>query len=131
VSTHSELPEDFSANGDLCTQFKNYVRENKFTYEDQVETKVEEVRNLAEKSNYGKEIIDGIQALKLKIATHKENAFEENQKELVRQLRQEIYSRYKGEQGRIEASYMDDNQVQVAVGIIRNNNLYKKILNIQ
>ncbi|MBU2471361.1 MAG: S41 family peptidase [Bacteroidetes bacterium] len=131
VSTHRELPEDFSANGDLCTQFKNYVRENKFTYEDQVETKVEEVRNLAEKSNYGKEIIDGIQALKLKIATHKENAFEENQKELVRQLRQEIYSRYKGEQGRIEASYMDDNQVQVAVGIIRNNNLYKKILNIQ
>ena len=130
VSTHRELPEDFSANGDLCTQFKNYVRENNFTYENEIETKTEEVRKLAEKSNYDKEIIDGFQALKLKISGRKENAFEENQKELVRYLRQEIYSRYKGEQGRIEASYIDDNQVQTAVGIISNNNLYKKILNI-
>ncbi len=131
VSTHRKLPEDFSANGDLCTQFKNYVRENNFIFENEIVAKTEEVKKLAEKLNYDNEIINELQALKLKISTGKKNAFEENQKELVRSLRQEIYSRYKGEYGRIEASYIDDDQVQVAIGIISDNNLYKKMLNLR
>jgi carboxyl-terminal processing protease len=129
VAVHKELPQDFSVNGELCKQFKEYVDKESFTYEDEAETKIDEVIKFSEKSKYSTELIDEIKALKNKFTSIKDKGFETNKKELANALRQEIISRYKGEKGRFEATFDGDKQVQTALGLLQNSVRYKKILN--
>jgi carboxyl-terminal processing protease len=130
VSTHKELPEDFSVNGELCKQYKDFVDKENFVYEDEGETKLDEVRKFAEKSKYDSELIDVIKTLKTKFNSLKGKAFETHKKELASALREEIMSRYKGEKGRFEATFEGDVQVQTALGVLQDLARYKKILNI-
>jgi carboxyl-terminal processing protease len=130
VSIHKELPEDFSVNGELCKQYKDFVDKENFIYEDEGVTKLDEVCRFAEKSKYDSELIDAIKALKSKFNSLKDNAFETNKKELADALQQEIMSRYKGEKGRFEATFVGDMQVQTALGVLQDSGRYKKVLNI-
>ncbi len=129
VALHNELPNDFSVNGELCKQFKEYVNNENFTYEDEAETKLDEILEFSEKSNYSAELRDEIKALKNKFTSLKDKGFEMNSKELANALRQEILSRYKGEKGRFEATLDGDMQVQTALGLLQDSVRYKKILN--
>jgi carboxyl-terminal processing protease len=129
VAVHQELPQDFSVNGELCKQFKEYVDKESFTYEDEAETKIDEVIKFSEKSKYSAELIDEIKALKNKFTSIKDKGFETNKKELANALRQEIFSRYKGEKGRFEATFDGDIQVQTSLGLLQDSVKYKKILN--
>ncbi len=129
VAVHQELPQDFSVNGELCKQFKEYVEKESFTYEDEAETKLDEILKFSEKSKYSVELIDEIKTMKNKFTSFKDKGFETNKKELANALRQEIMSRYKGEKGRFEATFDGDIQVQTALGLLQDSVKYKKILN--
>lgn len=130
VAVHKEVPQDFSVNGELCKQFKEYVDKESFTYEDEAETKIDEVIKFSEKSKYSAELINEIKAMKNKFTSVKDKGFETNKKELANALRQEIISRYKGEKGRFEATFEGDMQVQTALSLLQDSVRYKKILNI-
>ncbi len=131
ISTHKEPPTNFSVNGELCSEFIKYLEANKFVFEDEAETKIEDLKKYAEKNKYSEELILELTALKRKFTALKSTAVEANRNEIVKSLRIEIMSRYKGEQGRFEASFVDDNQILVAIETLKNMKLYKKILNIE
>lgn len=125
---HKEPPEDFSINGKLCSEFRKFLDSVKFNYESDAEKKLEEIKSLTENDPNKEEILLDIKNIKLKLEKSKETIFNSQHKELARALRQEIMSRYKGESGRIEASYIDDDLVTTATNILREEKAYKKLL---
>lgn len=125
---HKEPPEDFSINGKLCSEFRKFLDSVKFNYESDAEKKLEEIKSLTENDPNKEGILLDIKNIKLKLEKSKETIFNSQHKELARALRQEIMSRYKGESGRIEASYIDDDLVTTATNILREEKAYKKLL---
>lgn len=128
TSKHKEPPEDFSINGALCSEFRTFLDSNKFDYESEAEKKLEELKTLTENYPNKEEILIEINNLKKIFQSAKQTIFTSNHKEIARMLRQEIMSRYKGESGRIEASYTDDEVVITAVNILSDEIVYKKLI---
>jgi carboxyl-terminal processing protease len=112
----------------LLENFSAFLDEEKFTYQDEGEAKLKELSELAEKGKYGASVIEAITALKSSIAAEKKNALDRNKEEVLRGLKMEIKSRYKGELGRIEASIPGDAQLQAAKGLLLNSKAYRKRL---
>ncbi len=128
---YKEPPEDFSINGTLCSEFRKFLDSNKFDYESDAEKKLEELTSLTDNYPNKEDIAVDLNNLKVKLQGAKQTIFISNHKEIARMLRQEIMSRYKGELGRIEASYTDDDVVTTAFNIISNESVYKKLLGLK
>lgn len=131
ATTHENPPEDFSINGTLCKEFKEYLNKNNFTYESDAEIKLKEISKLVEKYPDSKNLFATIETLKQQLENLKLSIYEANHKELARILRQEIISRYKGESGRFEASFIDDETINTAISILSDTKTYNKILAIK
>ncbi|MBI4548386.1 MAG: S41 family peptidase, partial [Ignavibacteriae bacterium] len=120
VSQHRELPSPFTPDDTLLHSFKQFLSDQQFTYQEEGEKKIDELRELAKKSNYDDTILEEIDQLKKKFGDEKINSIERNQKEILTVLKTEIMSRYKGERGRIETSLVDDPQINAAKGLLAN-----------
>jgi carboxyl-terminal processing protease len=130
TASHSALPPTFNADS-LLIEFKSFLSEQKFTYQDDVEKKLTEMCGLAGKCNYSKEVQDEIGQLKKNILAEKEKSILRYQNEILSALRPEITGRIHGEKGKIEESLKDDRQVQTAVGLLFDSTAYHRILNVQ
>jgi carboxyl-terminal processing protease len=112
----------------LLKDFKKCIADQKFTFQDDGELKLNELSEIADKSNYSKVVMDEIGNLRSRIETDKASAIDRNKSEALRGLKMEIMSRYGGETGRIEASIDGDLQLQAAKGLLLNQKKYKKLL---
>lgn len=112
----------------LLQEFRKFVTEKKFTYEDPGEVKIEELRDLGKKASYTATTMTEIDRLLDQFRKEKDKAFELNRGEILRALKMEITSRYEGEKGRVAASLSDDVQVQVARKLLTDGKGYSKLL---
>ena len=110
------------------TVFEAFLKDKEFQYEEESETKLRELREAALKERYGKSFKDGIDQIEKAINVEKTRAFERYNKEIRETLRLEIIGRLKGDKAAIAASIKDDEQLQVAVSLVKNKSLYKKML---
>lgn len=113
---------------EVLRAFEAFLKQQDFRYEEDAETKVKELRDVAQKARYGPSFSEGVDRLAKAVETEKARAFERYDKEIRMALRQEIINRMKGEKAAIEASLKDDTQLQVAVALVRNKAAYQKIL---
>ena len=128
ASEKKTISDDFSVDDRLLKDFEAYLKEKNFQYEEDAEIKVKELREAAEKERYGKSFYEGIDRVEKAIGAEKARAFERYDKEIRNALRLEIIARLKGEKAAIAASVKDDHQLQVAVALVKNKPLYKKML---
>ena len=119
---------DFAVDEELLKDFEAFLKEKEFQYEEESETKVKELREAAQKERYGKSFSDEIDRIEKAISVEKARAFERYDKEIKNALRLEIIGRLKGDKAAIAASVKDDQQLQVAVALVKNKSLYKKML---
>jgi carboxyl-terminal processing protease len=127
AASHKDSTITMSDDG-LLKDFKKFIAEQKFTFQDDGELKLKELSEIADKSNYSKVVMDEIGNLRSRIETDKASAIDRNKEEALRGLKMEIMSRYKGETGRIEASIDGDLQLQAAKGLLMNQKQYKRML---
>lgn len=123
-TTSNKLPSD----GVLLEEFRKFVTEKGFTYEDPGEAKIDELRDIGKKASYSSMTMAEIDRLSNQLHKEKEKAFERNKGEILRALKMEITARYEGEKGRIAASLPDDVQVEVARKLLTDSKAYKKLL---
>ena len=128
ASEKKTLPENFEVTNDVLKEFEAFLKQQDFHYEEDAETKVKELREVAHKARYGPSFSEGIDRLAKAMEVEKSRAFERYDKEIREALKQEIINRMKGEKAAIEASLKDDAQLQVAVALVRNKTAYQKLL---
>jgi carboxyl-terminal processing protease len=128
ASEKKTISDDFTVDDKLLRDFEAFLKDKEFQYEEESETKLKELREAAVKERYGKSFNEGIDQIAKAINVEKARAFERYDKEIREALRLEIIGRLKGDKAAIAASIKDDEQLQVAVALVKNKSLYKKML---
>jgi carboxyl-terminal processing protease len=108
--------------------FRAYLEKEKFDFQEESEKHVSELRTIAERSHYSKEVMDDIDRLTKILQKEKERGFERYQNAIEEELRIELMARVKGERGRIEASFRTDKQLTVATALLRDQKQYARRL---
>ena len=122
------LPENFDVTDAMIEDFKKFLQEKGFEYLEESEIRLKELREIAKASSYDKAFYEGISKLEALVQTEKERQANRCKEELRDALRAEILNRLKGEKARIEASLPRDQQVRVAIGILKNKAVYNSLL---
>jgi carboxyl-terminal processing protease len=128
ASEKKSIPDNFSVDDQLLKDFEAFLKEKEFQYEEESETKLRELREAATKERYGKSFNEGIDQIERAIRAEKARAFERYDKEIRSALKLEIIGRLKGDKAAIAASIKDDQQLQVAIALVKNKSLYRKML---
>ena len=115
----------------LMADFRRFLEDQHFSYEDDAEVKVKELKDVAAKSKYTQTILDEIERLKKSLSEGKSTDIERNRRDVLSALKIEIASRYSGDRGRIEASIPGDAQLTAARGLLKNGNEYTRRLTMR
>ncbi len=112
----------------LMEDFKKFVNERLFTYQDKGETLLKDLREMGVKANYSVAMMEEIDRLSVQMKEEKETAYDRYKSEILRAIRIEMAARLGGEKGRIRASLPGDVQVQAALNILNSPKRYDHVL---
>ncbi len=127
VSSHKD--ETISeVNEAMLTAFRQYLEEQKFDFQEEAETKIAELRQIAEKSNYSDDILNELDVIRKTFEKEKSRAFERNLEGIRHELGVELAARNGGEHGRIEAMLPTDVQVKTAIALLSSPVQYRNTL---
>jgi carboxyl-terminal processing protease len=119
--------ETFTAvNEATLKEFRKYLDDQKFDYKEESDGKVKELRLIAERSHYTKEVLADLDLLSAALEKEKERGFDRYRDHIERELQIEMAARVKGEAGRIAASLKGDKQLDVAMDVLRSTKVYTK-----
>lgn len=127
-NTKIESPATFALTDKDFTDFKTYVKSNKFDYQSATEKTLEEIKKTTTEENY----FDAIQPAyaeaiaSLKVAKEKE--LDTHSATIKHLLESEICNRYFYTHGKIEKSLQSDPWVKKAIELLDNTKMYKDLL---
>ena len=113
---------------EVLASFRAFLEAQKFDYQEESEGKVKELRQIADRSHYSKELMEDLDLLSSALEKEKIRGFERYKDHIRHELNIELMARVKGEQGRIGASLAKDEQLDVAVAMLRSPVVYAKKL---
>ncbi len=113
---------------DMLSEFQSFLKEEHFDYQEESETKVADLRTIAEKSHYSRDVLADLDLLSTALNKEKVRGFERYRDHISNALQDELMARLHGDQGRIKASLTHDKQVQAAVGVLDNSRVYTRKL---
>ena len=116
------------ATPEILDAFKKFLEAEKFDYQEESEAKIKDLQQLAERSHYGKDVLSDLGKLSAAFENEKSRGFERYRDHVADELTIELMARLRGEHGRIEASLKDDAQLNTAVGMLRNQKVYSKMI---
>ena len=124
-------PKEFALTDAEYDGFVEFASKQDIDYETRIEKKIHELKETAEKDEVLAQIDSEIKALEDKVAMNKKKDLMSH-KDLIRELiESEIVLRYYYEQGTIEASFDNDNDVQEAVKLLKDDAKYAEMLSVQ
>ena len=117
--------EDFTGiTDDVLVSFREFLEAEKFDYQEESDGKVKELRQIAERSHYSKEVLADLDLLVSALEKEKVRGFDRYRDHIGHELNIELMARAKGEQGRIAASLTNDDQLAAAIGILKTPVVY-------
>ena len=118
---------DYSKTDDqiLFNEFREYLTEEDFKYTSQTEV---EIDNLIEGASDKEEIKNDLLRIKGELQGLFEKEIQIYKDEILRELRYELAARYLGMEGRIKEQLNSDFQVQTALSILSNKEVYNNLL---
>ena len=128
VSQHPTGDGDFDVTDGIMKEFEEYLKQEKFEFNDEADRKLAELRDVLEKEHYSSTAVETLGGLQKQLDAEKATAFARHKDELREELRQEIVGRYAGEKGRIKASLLTDLQVQTAAKLLGAKKTYVAML---
>ncbi len=127
---HKNEKVDGAIDSTVLDEFKEYLKKNKFEYEEDGDVKLKEFRESAVRDHYSSTLIQQIDGVIYSFQKEKENAFEHSKPELMIALGAEISERIKGDRGRIEAMFPHDQQLKTAIQLLKNSTVYDNKLGL-
>jgi carboxyl-terminal processing protease len=120
--------KEFSLNDAEYNQFIAFVKQKGFTYKTKSETELEKMKKVAEDEGNFKNIQKEYAALLEKINTSKEKELQDSRPLIKQLLEEEIVARYYFSKGRLEYSLKNDNDVALAIGLLKDKARINSIL---
>lgn len=108
--------------------FVNWVKDKDYNYTTEAEKSFLNLLEATKKEKIYEQIQNDLMALRNKISKNKETDLMTFKDEIKELLEEEICARYYFEKGKIEAQFDNDKELQEAIKILQNPELYKKIL---
>jgi carboxyl-terminal processing protease len=130
TNAHPNLKPDFEVTDQMIQDFRNYLREKKFTYKNQMETQLDELEKTAkETDSTNAQITAEIDRFRSVIEKSKENEFAQSTDYIKRSLKRDILTRLYGESEVYQQVVLKtDPYVQKAVSVITSPKEYAGIL---
>ena len=128
---HETLPSPsvFEVNDELYNDFVAYLSGKEYEYETRTEKAISKMIKDANKEEYVSDLRAEIDALETKMKASKTNDLERFKEQISEVIEGEIVTRYYFQNGRIQASLKNDDEVNKAVKILQDQEAYKAILN--
>ena len=128
---HETLPSPsvFEVNDELYNDFVTYLSGKEYEYETRTEKAISKMIKDANKEKYVSDLQAEIDALEAKMESSKTNDLERFKEQISEVIEGEIVTRYYFQNGRIEASLKHDDDVNKAVEILQDQEVYNAILN--
>ncbi len=120
-------PEEFTISDSVFSEFKKFVGD-KFDYKTETEELIKRLEKSAEREEYDGALEPLIKELEEKVKEEKKKDLDKNKEEIKELLRIEIVTRYYYQKGKIEASLKNDPDIEKAIEVINDKDLYKSIL---
>lgn len=130
TNAHPNLKPDFEVTDQMIQDFRNYLKEKKFTYKNQMETQLDDLEKTAkETDSTNTQITADIDRLRATIEKSKENEFAQSTDYIKRSLKRDILTRLYGESEVYQQVVLKtDPYVQKAVSVITSPKEYAGIL---
>lgn len=123
-----EDAKNFELSDAEYTEFVNWLKGKEYDYTTEVEQTIDELIESAKDEKYYQDIEDQIASLRKKVQHNKDQDLQNFKDEIKELLEEEIVSRYYLSDGKIEASFDDDNVLQAAVEVLNDQERYNAIL---
>jgi len=114
----------------LYSGFEKYLIDQKFDFKSDAEKEIDKLMKDAQSKKLEEGLIADIKKVKTQLEKIDNSELRIYKNEIVRELKNELASRYMGSEGRIKESLNNDLQFQTALKIINNKPVYKKLLNL-
>lgn len=118
----------FKCTDNIFEEFKNFVNSKNFIYKCEADKKLEELRQIGSKKNFSANYYEYINRLEKEIASEKNTELDKAKDELKRSIEAEINKMIITEAEQIAATFDSDKQLQEAIKILKDKELYNKIL---
>ncbi len=122
-----DAPDKFTITDKIFNDFVDFVKENSFTYTNDSERLLTNLKKTIEREGNSEMLADEIELMENELAKAKADDFKNNRKEIAELLRMETVSRYYYQKGKIITSFADDEELARAFEIILNKE-YTQIL---
>jgi carboxyl-terminal processing protease len=114
----------------LYSDFEKYLADQKFDFKSDAEIEIDKLMKDAQSKKLEEGLIADIKKVKTQLEKIDNSELRIYKNEIIRELKNELASRYMGSEGRIKESLNNDPQFQTALKIINNKTVYKKLLNL-
>jgi len=117
-------------NESILGAFREFLDAEKFDYQEDSEGKIKDLRQIADRSHYGKEVYATLDKLEVTLDKEKTHGFDRYKDHITDELNIELMGRVGGEHGRIEASLKEDLALRAAIGLLNDPRMYSKKLHL-
>lgn len=118
----------FRVDDGLFDEFSAFASTREYKYETESEEVLGQLKKVAEKEKYFNSFEKEYNLLKEKMMHDKKTDIEKSKAEIAALLGEEIATRYYFQKGRIEQSFLRDEEVQKAAEVLKNKQLYADVL---
>ena len=120
--------KNFSIDDDDYSTFVAWLKDKDYDYTTEVEQTIDDLIESAKDEKYYQDIENQIVSLRTKVQHNKDQDLQKFKAEIKELLEEEIVSRYYLSEGKIEASFDDDDVLQAALEVLNNKSKYETIL---
>lgn len=130
ASKRSEIGEakDYRFSDTDYADFVKFLEGKEYEYSTESESVIERLKEVAEEEEYLASIKQELDEMTDKLAVDKDRDLEKFQDEISDLLRMEIVKRYHYQQGAIEASFINDPEMEAALEVLADIDDYAKVL---
>ncbi len=130
IDRHDSIPpiEEFEISNEIYNDFLEYISDKDYDYTTESEKTLDDLRKYAEKEKYFEAISEDYENLKNEMMHDKEKDLYEFQDEIRHLLEMDIATRYYYQKGKIMAALEEDPELDKAIEILKNQDMYNSIL---
>lgn len=124
-------PAKFEITDAEYNKFTSWLSDKEYDYVTEVEQTIDDLIEISKDEKYYQSIGEQINSLRKKVQHNKETDLQKFKGEIKELLEEEIVSRYYLSEGKIQASFDNDNVVQTAVEVLSDSKRYDTLLKAQ
>ena len=122
-------PDIFVFTDKMYEDFMAFIANKEYDYQTKSEKAIETFKKIADDEKYFSKVEKEFEQLKTKLKHNKTEDLITYKTQIKRLLKDEIISRYYYQKGRIQSFLSDDPEIDKAIEVINNKDLYTSILN--